>query len=355
MAERTAGIGVIGTGWWATQHHIPSLVSYERAELVALADPDADRLRAASDAFGVHAHADYRRLLERDEVEGVVVAVPHAYHYEIVRDALDAGKHVLVEKPMVLRARDAWDLVARAQASERHLTVGHTYHHTAHARRARELVASGRLGDLRLVSALLSSMVESFLRGRPDDYAAAHRFAIAAPHPRTYSDPEIAGGGQGYTQVCHAMGMVLWVTGQRVTEVAAMMESFDLPLDLSDAIGYRLEAGAIGTVASTGTLRPGQPSQRELRYYGSEGFLLQELALGKLAYHGNDGTVEEYPDLGADEIYPTGAPARELVDLILDRHPDEGASQAPGELGARTVEFLEAAYRSAADGRVSAT
>ena len=108
-----ARMGVIGTGWWATQAHIPSLRTYEKADLVGLADPDLEKLAKAASFYEVeNTYADYHDLLEK--VDGVVIAVPHAYHYEIARDALDAGVHVLVEKPMVLTAAHAWDLVERA-------------------------------------------------------------------------------------------------------------------------------------------------------------------------------------------------------------------------------------------------
>jgi predicted dehydrogenase len=141
--------------------------------------------------------------------------------------------------------------------------------------------------------------------------------------------------------------MVLWLTGARATDVSAYMESRDLAVDVADAIAFRLDSGAVGTMASTGTLRPGQAQQQELRYYGTEGFLLQELIHGKLSIHRNDGSVEELPDLAPDELYPAHAPARSLVDLILGR----GENRAPGEAGARVVELLEAAYRSAEERR----
>jgi predicted dehydrogenase len=143
------------------------------------------------------------------------------------------------------------------------------------------------------------------------------------------------------------MGMVFWLTGARVTEVSAYMESRDAAVDLADAISYRLDSGAVGTIASTGTLRPGQPQQQEFRYYGTEGFLLQELVHGRLSIHRNDGTSEVLEDLAEDELYDAYSTGRALVDLILGR----GGDRAPGEVGARTVEFLEAAYRSAGERR----
>lgn len=340
-------IGVIGTGWWATQFHIPGLAEYDGAELVALADPDAERLAAAAKGYDVQTYPSAEALCESGTVDGVVVAVPHAYHHQVARTALDAGIHVLVEKPMVLTARDAWDLVDRARANHLHLMVGYTYQFTRTARRLREIITSGRIGELLSVAGLFASMVESYYRGRPEDYAGVFGWPLTGPHASTYSDPAISGGGQAQTQITHAMGMVLWATGRRVEEVTAYMANRDLPVDLVDALAYRLDNGAVGTMAATGSLRPGQPQQQEFRYYGSDGFVLQDLLGGTLVAHHNDGTSETVDPLAEDEVYPATATARGLADLIAGR----GENLAPPEPAARTVEFLEAAYRSASSGR----
>src|SRR3954471_17452625 len=256
-------VGVVGTGWWATQHHIPSLLAYDHCDVVALADPDPMNLGRAAQAFGIdRTYRDHRALLDAGDVDCLVVAVPHAYHYAIARDALDAGVHVLVEKPMVLRAAEAWDLVERADRGGLHLSVGYTYHHTRHAGRAKQAFERGELGELVAVSGLFASMVESYYRGNPEDYRGVFEFPVTGPNPDTYSNPALAGGGQGQTQVTHAMGMVFWLTGARATEVSAYMESRDAPVDLADAIAYRLDNGAVGTMSSTGTLKPGQPNQQ---------------------------------------------------------------------------------------------
>lgn len=347
MADERARIGVIGCGWWASQFHIPSLKDYDRAELVALADPDASKLRATADHYGVpETHESYQALIGSAGVDGVVIAVPHVYHYEIAKAALEAGVHVLVEKPMVLTAADARDLVDTADSRSLHLMVGTTYQFTRHAQQARSIVQSGKIGTPLFVSGLFASMVESYYRGNTDDYAPIFQYPLHGPREDTYSDPKIAGGGQGQTQLSHGMGMVFWVTGLRAVEVSALMENRDLDVDLVDAISYRLSNGAIGTMGATGSLAPGQPQQQEFRYYGTEGFVLQELIHGKLAVHYNDGTSEEFPDLGDDELYPAHLPSRTLVDLILGGEDNP----ASGRMASATVEFLEAAYQSAERG-----
>ena len=342
-----ARMGVIGAGWWATQHHIPSLKTYENADLIGIADVKPEKLTAASDYYGIqNTYVDHRDLLASG-VDGVVIAVQHAFHYQVARDALDAGVHVLVEKPMTLKAADAWDLVERAKSNNLHLMVGYTYQFTRHAQAARKIVQSGRIGDLQLISGVFTSWVESFLRGNPQDYADAFKFPVTGPEPISYSDPNVSGGGQGHLQVTHPMGMVFWVTGRRAIEVFAFMEKFDLAVDLVDAFSYRLDSGAVGTMGSTGGARPGQSLDQGIVYAGTKGFVRQDIFNGQLDAQYHDGTSERFQDLADDELYPEHAPSHGLVDLILG----EGENPAPGEEGARVVEFLEAGYKSAASGR----
>ena len=345
---RKARVGVIGTGWWATQEHIPSLKRYEKADLVCLADPNPAKVAKAAEYYDVdRTYEDYRDLLSAGQVEGVVIAVPHAYHYEIARDALDAGLHVLVEKPMVLKSVEAWDLVRRAETNHVELMVGYTFHFTRHAAEARRVVQSGALGDIQFISGLFASMVRLFHLGSPEEMDRVFEFPLFRPEETSYSDPKISGGGQGQAQITHAMGTVFWVTGLRSTEVFGFMESFDLAVDLVDAITYRMDNSAIGTMGATGSVMPEQPQNQEFIYYGSEGFLRQDIINGKLDYHLNDGTSIEIPDMSDDEIYPAHLPSRRLADLVLG----EGDNLAPGKIGAYTVEFLEAAYRSAESGQ----
>ncbi len=341
-------IGIIGTGWWATQFHLPGLVDYEGAEVVALADPDAAKLAAAAERFGIErTFADPQELLASGEVDAVLVVVPHAYHYELAKAALEHDLHVLVEKPMVLKAEHAWDLVQTAESRDLHLAVGYTYQHTRGAAKIKESIDSGRIGDLLHVSGLFASMVESYYKGQPDDYKDVFDFPVTGPGKDTYSDPAISGGGQGVTQITHAMGMVLWATGARATEVSAYMANHGLNVDLVDALTYRLDNGAIGTMAATGSLAPGQPQQQEFRYYGTEGFILQDLLAGTVAVYGNDGSVDVMEPLGEEEVYPAQLVGRHFADLVAGR----GQNVAPAGAGARVVEFLEAVYRSAEQGR----
>ena len=349
---RKARIGVVGAGWWSTEHHIPSLIDYDRVELVGLVDPKPDKLALAADHYSVESrYATHEELLEVPELDGVVISIPHIYHYEVARDALDAGVNVLLEKPMVLKAEQAWDLVQRADEKGLYLSIGYTFQHTRHAILAKEIVQSGRLGDIRFVSGLFTSMVERYLRGVENAYGDDFGYPVTPPEGSTYSNPAISGGGQGHTQITHAMGMVFWVTELRAIQVFAMMERFGLAVDLVDAISYRLENGAIGSMGATGSIQPGQPQDQSIKYYGTKGFMRQDLINGRLDIQYNDGTSEVPTELSSEEIYPAHMPSRSFADLVLDG----GENAAPAKFGAFAVEFLDAAYTSAVSGKPVST
>lgn len=344
----TVGVGVIGTGWWSTQFHIPAIVNNEDATLVALADKDAERLAAADVAFKpTFSTTNHLDLLADSSVDAVVIATPHSTHFPLAKDALNAGKHVLLEKPMTLAGLHARQLRDIATQNNKALIIGHTYQYTTHARRAQEVVSRGDIGEITFVSALFSSMVAAYYQGEPEEYRGVFNFPITGPSPDTYSNPSLSGGGQGWTQMIHLMDMVFFVTGLDVQRVFARMERRDLEVDLIDSMSFVMGNGALGIAGATGQLKPGQPQQQEIRYYGSEGFILQDLINGKMTIVYNNGDSEQLPDLASDAVYPTGAPVDKLISVC--KAGDNSLDALHSSIAA--VEFLEAAYISAESGR----
>jgi predicted dehydrogenase len=343
-------VAVIGCGWWSTYTHIPGLSEYEHADLVALCDADAVRLRAAAERYGLaKSYTSVDDLLAGERLDAAVVATYHATHYEVARKCLDAGLHVMIEKPMVLEAAQGRDLLERARAGGREIVVGYPWHYTATARRARELVTSGQLGPVQFVASLFASMVVEFYRGNPEAYRPVFGYPVTGPTQRSYSDASLAGGGQGHLQVTHAAGLLFFVTGLRAARVGASMERFDVPVDLVDAISLRFAPGsgypgAVGVVGSTGNIGVGDGGQHDLRVYCRDGYVLLDMIGGTLTVKRHDGAAEQLGPLDPDDRYPRFATARNLVDVVLGRAPNG----SPGEVGLRTVELLDAAYRSAA-------
>jgi len=349
---RRARIGVIGTGWWATYAHLPTLMAHPQADVVAIADVSPERLAHAAEHFGITSqYSDYRQMLDRGDLDGVIVATPHNAHYSVATDVLNRGLPLMLEKPMVLTAREARHLVQLADHKRTPLIVGYPYHFTEQHAQLRERIRQGALGTIQLVHSLFASMVLEYYRANPQAYANAFKWQVTGPQPSTYSDPAIAGGGQGHLQVTHSAALLLWLTDLRPREVAAFLEGFELQVDLCDAISVRFDGGAVGTLASTGGIPTAQQanSQLEIRLYGSDGYAWLDTMAGSCSIYYNDGGVERLDEVPAARRYPMDMTARHLVDIILE---PETINQSSGEIGARTVELLEAAYRSAAERRI---
>ena len=129
MSERKkARIAIIGAGWWGVEVYLPALQARDDVDLVAVNRRNPEALRRITDTFGVPAgYADHRDMLAKEALDAVVVTSPHTMHYRHARDALEAGCHVLIDKPMATSAADARALVELA------------------AKRGREIVDSLRL------------------------------------------------------------------------------------------------------------------------------------------------------------------------------------------------------------------
>ena len=141
-------IGVIGCGYWGP-NLIRNFAEDERAQLRWICDTDERRLSAIGRRYpAARTAADYHTLLADPELTAVVIATPVATHYTFARAALDAGKHVLIEKPFTTNIREAEELVKLAKQRGLTLMVDHTFVYTGAVRRIKEIVASGELGEL---------------------------------------------------------------------------------------------------------------------------------------------------------------------------------------------------------------
>ncbi len=141
-------IGVIGCGYWGP-NLLRNFSENERAELRWMCDLDMGRLNALGRRYpSVETTEDYRRLIADSRLDAVVISTPVATHYKVAREALEAGKHVLVEKPLTASSREAEELIALADRNGLTLMVDHTFIYTGAVRKIKEIVEGGELGEL---------------------------------------------------------------------------------------------------------------------------------------------------------------------------------------------------------------
>lgn len=346
LLEKTK-IAVIGTGWWATNAHIPTLRANPHADMV-LVDKNPQVLNAAATKYEIaSAYTSLSDALNaHPDIQGAIVSVQHAAHHTVGMEVLEAGLHLLMEKPFTLYAKEARDLVQTAERKGVEIMLGYTFPYLDPVQRARQYVADGLIGEPEYITCSMTSMTIEFLRGRPQEYAETMKYPLHGPGSSTYSDPKVAGGGQGHLQITHSAAMMFYLAPSlRAEVVTAFMNNLDTRVDVADAIAVRMNNGAVATVGSTGNIGKGDGGIVEIHLHGSKGRVMVDAISGALHLRCHDGREERlapsYP------AYPGGVPSERFVKLIRG----EARNEFPGrDNGLHTVELLDAAYRSAAQG-----
>lgn len=347
-------VAMIGCGWWPTCVLLPALERDPDAEIAALVDADPERLAATAHAFGVPAAATFtstEAMLESAPPDAAIVAVPHALHHPVARLVLERGIPLLLEKPMTIEPSHAHELVELARRHGAELLIDYPYNFNAQALTLQRELAAGRIGEIEHVSMLYASTVRELYRGDPEPYRHTFGYPVNAPAATTYSDPALAGGGQGQTQLTHAIALLLAMTGLRPVELAAFTSDFELSVDLADAVSARFEGGALGTLTSVGNVLAGQDEVVRCEIFGRDGHVLFDVNRGLASIHGADGAVEHLPGLPRDQRNPEPIVVGHLVDVVLGRAAND---RVPGELGAAAVDVVAAVYRAARERRVVA-
>jgi predicted dehydrogenase len=151
VANRGPRLAVVGCGYWGAKHvRVSSEVSCGTLGLVV--DPRKERLDYISAQYPfVSVSRDFDSVLTGEGIDGVIIATPISTHYALARDALKAGKHVLVEKPLTTTAAECRELVAIAEERNLVLMVGHTFEYHPAVSFIRQIIQQGRLGDIHYI------------------------------------------------------------------------------------------------------------------------------------------------------------------------------------------------------------
>lgn len=341
-------LGVIGAGAWAVAAHLPSLATRaDDVEFVAVCRHGREALERVRRRFGFAvASEDYRDVLAA-EPDIVVVASPPQVHAEHTIAALRAGAHVLCEKPFALHASEAWQMVRQAEESDRRLLVSFGWNYTPMVRRAAVLLAQHGIGDVEQLSIVMSSPIRELLTGT-DGHPGASPETV--PESSTWTDPSVSGGGYGQAQLSHALGLAFGLTGARCDGAFALTSRSPGRVELHDALSLSLDGGGIASVGGASSFHGADGNKYHLAVeaVGSEGQWHIDVFRERFAlYRPGHGQLDLDVRPG-DGGYDGSLAAQYLVDIALGRTAEP---PAPGELGARTAEALELAYRSAASGR----
>jgi phthalate 4,5-cis-dihydrodiol dehydrogenase len=239
VGHRTIGLGTVGLGiaglGMAGAVMVRAAAGHLGVKLCAAADPhDAPRNAFARD-FNARAYADIAELCADAAVEVVYIATPHQFHAAHAALAAQAGKHIILEKPMALTLADCDAIVAAVERAKVHLIVGHTHAFNPAVREMRRIVTSGKLGALGMI--------------------AAWNYTNFLYRPRRPEELDTArGGGIMFNQLPHQIDMVRLIGGGRLRSVRAQVTKLDpaRPTEGSAIAFLEFEDGAAASLVYGG-------------------------------------------------------------------------------------------------------
>ncbi len=340
-------VGLIGCGNVVSYGHRPALTSLPDVELAALADVTEARRKIGQEWFGLaeaNLYADYRDLLARTDIEAVCVTVPQQYRREIVLAAIEAGKHVLSEKPLSDTPAVAAELIAAAEAHGVIYGMVHNYVYFPEYHQIKGLIEGGVIGDLRLLTMQYMGVI---------DYPGAKDFKPDWRHT-------MAGGGGVLTDMIHAVYLTEWLFGAPAQQVMAFVDApeyahrqpvvEDLALvQIAFPTGYATihmgwgeGVGGVDVTGSDGHIRlrynQYQTSgfNQPIELYSVRDWVRTDHPLANLPTH-LDNTGRSFSRIWAD-----------FRDAIREQRP----TIMPARAGQRALEITLAAYLSGVTGQV---
>ncbi|KAF2957203.1 hypothetical protein AS159_09220 [Thermotoga sp. Ku-13t] len=230
-------IGIVGAGKISEVLHIPNTILSEYAELVAIADPNAQRLEQFKRKLeNVRFYENYQQMLEKEDIDAVIVATPNALHAEVSITALEKGKSVLVEKPMATNSQDALKMIEAAKKNKKILMVNHSQRFFPHHIKAKEIVQSGVLGEIRLVKTM-------FGHAGPENWS---------PSAAWFFDRNVAMFGALGDLGVHKVDLIRYITGLDIVECTGFIATLEKRASVEDVASavLKLSNSALATLDS---------------------------------------------------------------------------------------------------------
>jgi myo-inositol 2-dehydrogenase / D-chiro-inositol 1-dehydrogenase len=333
-------VGIIGSGF-VSQVHAEAFQEVPEAEIVATCGSTEVKVAEFARKWNIpFTTTDYRRLLERKDIDMVVVGMPNHLHRDVVVAAAEAGKHVVIEKPLSNTLEAGRAMVAACHAHHVKLMYAETICFTPKYARAKQLVEEGAIGKMYMIK-----------------QGEKH----SGPHSAWFYDIERSGGGSIMDMGCHGIEWSRWMYGKApVKSVVAHCQHVFHPntkAEDNSVILLEFEGGGIAVIEDSWVRQGGMDDRIEL--YGTDGVVYCDLLHGSsmetYSLKGYGYAVEKAGDTKgwtftvAEEAHLYGFPheMRHFTHCVLNDQP----ARETGEDGVATLEIIYAAYESAGTGR----
>jgi len=335
-AGQRLGVGVVGAGRWAGLAHLPGWARDERCKIVGVCDREPERAAAAAERYGAEvATADYRELLDRSDIDIIDVVTRDSDHFPINRAAVEAGKHVLSEKPVAHDYRDVRQVAELARAKGLKTKVGLTFRYSPAVRYLKDLITRGDLGTPFIYNAYEQNSQwlnpRSALRSRE----RANDGPIRVASLEGYGAPVIDIGHWFMdSDLTAVVGVLRNFIPERLIEATGQMARTNI--DDGDIFIGEFASGAICSVQSSFVTVGNYPGI-EVRVYGSEGAgiarLIEEFGICETLKLAKPDDVEfQEVEVPARYYPPGGSPRESWRTLYYANLTANFASEVLGEI-----------------------
>ncbi len=252
-------VGIIGCGRISERRHVPEYASHRNAEIIGYFDFRKEKAAALSREYGGRAFDSVEELLADPAIDAVSVCVANNAHADIAIKALNAGKHVLVEKPMAMTVADCEAMLEAAEKNDRFLMVAQNQRFNTGHLRAKELIEQGIIGKP-------LTFKTTFGHGGPERWCAEDDGTGRISSDIWFFDKNVGVMGAMADLGIHKTDLIQFLLGERITSVSAKIMTLDKktgdgkPIELEDnaILIYTLSSGVVGTMTVSWT------------YYGEE-------------------------------------------------------------------------------------
>ncbi len=357
--------GIIGCGSIAEIAHFPSIKEIPEAELVAVCDANEETVKQVATKWKAKAYfTDYQKMLDEEELDAVIIATPNSFHREQALATAKAGVNVLVEKPMAVTNKEAWDIVEGCKKTGIKLMVGCDRRFCIQNEYAKELVDKGVIGKVLMANAIMY------------EHWDLYQGSIAKTDFRLKGN--LAGAAAVSDTGAHAIDLLTWLMGSEAKRVVGIAKRLAMPEDytlLDDTVWILMEHKN-GSYSCVTCNRFSRAAIQSTSLYGTEGSIMTSsdattpFQTAPLAvFTDKDYNLEELPKIIRDYRYPQLFwaedvinrpvtkrwvpiyPPRESNYLRMLKHfvgciLEDKEPRVTGEDGARAMEVMCAVFKS---------
>lgn len=330
--------GIIGCGRIAPRH-ADSLGELPGAELTAVADVVQSRAEHYAETYGVRPYLDYHDLLADPDIDIVNICTPSGMHAGMTIEALQAGKHVIVEKPMAMNPEDARRMIAAARAADRKLCVVLQNRYNPPMQDFYQAVRQGKIGRV-----LLAAVTVRWYR--PQEY-----------YQDGWHGTRAMDGGALMNQSIHHIDALRWLMEEPVESVFAYTGTLAHQMEAEDVgvVAMRFKSGALATIEGSTITYP-QNLEASVAFFGEHGSLkVGGTALNRKIFWKIAGELEHEKELlTREELDPSdvyGASHKHVIADMLDAVNTNREPATGGYEGIKSLILVTAMYESARTGR----